>query len=365
MAVSTNLPAQVLEANIWAVHNGVLNRKDPDKLDRSEMPWLAFLNSHKKEKAFLNGAIIQKLKRASGLTSEAVDRKSRLSFQTPYFDDEMMWTPYWRHMGIEIPHKDLMDKGFSVTPNGARTGKGWAKKLMSAKDADVLIDYVTELYEEVDDAWDVDMDRLFTLDGSQATGNPLGLDALLPLVNTAGTIGGKNRSDPLFRHTVVTGSTVTAGGTLERDIQVGVRAAQNNGRGKPGKIDYAFCGDDWLDAYVAYAKANGIEYKASVDSPHGVDIAIPDEGLRWNRIKLIRNPTFAKLDADGLYSGTPWAKRAYFLTSNSWEMCYQDLDKTFSVAVDASDLRITRMSWDGYYSLVCRAPNKQFVNTIA
>lgn len=362
MAASITLPPQVVQATYWAARERVMNRR-PDVLDRSDMPWHKFLMSRKVEDVFLRGQLIQKLKRSGGLELEFPERKSARKFQEPFIDSEMYWTPTEVHLGITMTHKDYMDRGYFIPPNGSRS-KGSFRKLKKVE-ADTLLDYVAELFEEVDDNYDREIDKVFLLDGTQKTNAPAGLDARLPLDNTSGIIGGQNRSDPLFQHHVITGSTVTAGGTLQEDLNALFRAASNKTRGMKGKIDTIMVGDDWLDAYATYAKNNGIQINTDSGSPTMIDIAIPDEGRKYNRLQIVRNPTFEELDAAGLYNGTPWSKRAYLLNSKSWRFVWQGLDKYMSWPDDPYDMRETYVSWDGYYSLVCQAPNQNAVNTIA
>lgn len=362
MAASITLPPQVLQATYWAVRERIMNKR-PDVMDRSDMPWFNFLNKRKTEDVFLRGQLIQKLKRSGGLDMEFPARKGQRHFQEPFIDSEMYWTPTEAHMGITITHKDLMDRGYVVPPNGDRSRSSFRK--LSKAQGDTLIDYVEELFEEVEDNYDREIDKNYLLDGTHTTNAPAGLDALLPLDNTSGTIGGQNRSDPLFQHHVITGSTVTAGGTLQEDLNALFRAASNKTRGMKGKIDMIMVGDDWLDAYATYAKNNGIQINTDSGTPTMVDIAIPDEGRKYNRLQIVRNPTFEDLDSAGLYTGTPWAKRAYLLNSKSWQFVWQGFDKYISWPDDPHDLRETFISWDGYYSLLCRAPNQNAVNTIA
>lgn len=361
---STTIPPQVLQASAYAAHEEVMNRRSPDIFDRKKMPWWSFLKKHTKERHFTRGKVIQKLQRAGGLTLQHWARREVLRFQETFIDDEMVWTPYRSHIGLEIVHTDLEDRGFTVMPNEER-GRNFPTKISRAE-GDVLMDYFAQQIEDMEDSWDVQHDQELLTDNSSDAQAPVGLDALLPLDNTTGTIAGKSRSDELFRHVVVTGSTTGASGTLERDLNTGVRLAEENGRGMPSSIDFIMAGDDWVDAYVAYAKANGLRYQRPVDEASGVDIGMPDTRLEWNGIPIVRNPTFRVLARLGLYTGTSWAKRAYFLASRTWELAYQKGKmKHFSAPMDPSDQRLSRLSLDGRHALICKKPNGQFVSTIS
>lgn len=361
---STTVPPQVLQASAYAAHEEVMNRRSPDIFDRKRMPWWGFLMKHTKERHFTRGKVIQKLQRDGGLELQHWDRRDVLKFQETFIDDEMVWTPYRSHVGLEVVHTDLEDRGFVVEPNAPR-GKNFPSKISRA-DGDILVDYFASQLDDMEDAWDTRHDQKLLTDNSGDPLAPVGLDALLPLDNTVGTIAGKSRSDELFRHIVITGSTTGAAGTLERDLNTGVRLADENSRGMPSSVDFIMAGDDWVDAYVDYAKANGLRYQRTLDEAIGVDIGMPDSKIEWNGIPVIRNPTFRILDRKGLYTGTTWAKRAYFMASRVWELAYQKGKmKQFSAPMDPSDQRLSRLSLDGRHALICRKPNGNFVSTIA
>jgi len=364
MAIGVEVPAEVVQASAYAAHEEVMNRRNPFKFDRARMPWWGFLSRNKKERHFTRGKVIEKLQRDGGLELQLWNRKEVLDFEETFIDDEMVWDPFRAHMGLEVVHADLEDRGVSVAPN-EKPSKNLGTKIPSAA-GDVLIDYFAAQIDDMMDAYDVRHDELLLRDGTQSSLAPAGLDGLLPIDNTTGEIGGQSRSDALFRHIVIPGSSTGASGSLERDINRGVRLAEENTRGFPANIDFIMVGDDWLDAYVDYAKANGLRYLKQLDANPGVDIGIPDSRIIWNDIPVVRNPTFRRLDSQGFYTGTPFGKRAYFLASRCWELAFQrGKDKHFSAPMDPSDQRLSRLSLDGRYALICKKPNSQFLNTIA
>ena len=116
----------------------------------------------------------------------------------------------------------------------------------------------------------------------------------------------------------------------------------------------------------AWKKCRGTNKNARAPSSRvrGVDIGMPDSKIEWNGIPVLIDPTFRRLDADGLGGGTDWEKRAYFLSSKNWELAHGK-DKDFSAPPDPSSQRLSRLSLDGRYVPVCIKPNSQFVSTIA
>ena len=365
MAIGVEVQPQVLQASAFAAHEEVMNKRDAYKFDRARMPWYGLLSKNKKERHFTRGKVIEKLQRDGGLELQLWQRKEVLDFDETFIDDEMVWDPFRGHIGLEVAHADLEDRGFVVTPNEKHNGKNIGSSIPSAA-GDVLIDYFAAQIDDMMDAYDVRHDELLLRDGTQSSLAPAGLDAIMPLDNTTGEIAGKSRADALFRHIVIPGSTTGASGSLERDINRGVRLAEENTRGFPANIDFIMVGDDWLDAYVNYAKANGLRYMKDLDANPGVDIGIPDSRIIWNDIPVVRNPTFRRLDSQGFFTGTPWGKRGYFIASRCWELAYQKgKDKHFSAPMDSSDQRMSRLSLDSRYALICKKPNSQFLSTIA
>ncbi len=364
MAIGVEVPPEVLQASAYAANEEVMNKRNAFKFDQARMPWWGFLGRHKRERYFTRGKVIEKLQRDGGLDIQLWQRKEVLDFEETFIDDEMVWDPFRGHIGLEVVHADLEDRGVTVAANEKR-GRNLGQRIPAAA-GDVLIDYFSGQIDDMMNAYDVRHDELLLRDGTQSALAPAGLDGLLPIANTVGEIGGQSRADELFRHIVITGSTTGASGTIERDINRGVRLAEENTRGFPAAIDFIMAGDDWIDAYVDYAKANGLRYLKDLDANPGVDIGIPDSRIIWNDMPVVRNPTFRRLDNQGFYTGTPFAKRAYFLASNTWELAYQrGKDKHFSAPMDPSDQRLSRLSLDSRYALICKKPNSQFLNTIA
>lgn len=360
------VPEQQVQATAVAVHAATLNKNNPDKIDREKMPLLSWLKKRKQEMTFTRGIVVQKIQRAGDSRNQYLLRNERLEFKEDFPEDEMVWDPYRVHKGRIITHADLEDRGLSVVPNdGSMSGPNIQKMPRAA--GEVLFDYFKMVMDNMSDDFDVGQNYDLWRDGTFDPLAPVGMDGLLPLDNTTGRIGGKDRSDPSFRHIVIPGSTVGAAGTLSDDLDRGIILAENYTRGVESTIDTIFAGDDWIEGYKAYARANGLRYQTEAGSPTSLDISIPDKGLHFNNIPIIRVPTFRSLDANGEAAGsTPFAKRAYFLNSKTWNLGFmKGKDKVSRSPVDPADQLISRFSLLGRYALTCRFPRGQFVSTIA
>ncbi len=363
--MTTTIPAEVLQETAYAVNQDVMNVRDPVTIDRQEMPWKSMLNRRSKVSGQAGGSTIVKLKKNGGLDIQFWERRDRLGFGESRIDLELEFPFVNIHMGMELVHDDLYDQGYDITPNAERTKNSFQK--MSEDEGNTLIDIVEEKIEDMYDSWDVKLDLAFLRDGSYDTKAIVGLDGLITSTPTVGTIGGKSRSNPKLQHTVMTGLTTTNGGTLRKKMTQMQRACNNNarGRGAKGRVDFIMAGDDFIDGYVDYATANNWDVQTKAAGTPTVDIGIPDDGLNFMGIPIVRNPTFKTLqllDAPSL----DWNKRAYMLTSKTWHLCHpKNKDRQFSVPDDQSDVRYTRMSIDGRYALVVTVPDANGLLAIA
>lgn len=364
--MARELTPEFIQEVAYAVHEEVMNRRDPIIPDRQAYPWWSFLMNKRAERSFTGGKTIVKMQKDGGLEAEHWDGRQVLTFQENRVDLQMEFEPRRTHIGAEFVHTEIEDEGYSVEPNSPR-GKRFAKKVAKA-DIDRIMNIFEQRIEDMEDAWDTRLDRIFHLDGTQDPLAPVGLDGYMPLDNTSGLIGTQPRTDPLFQHHAALGSTVTAGGTLERDLRGLIRDSEVNNRGTPSRIDFIQAGYEWIDAYVAFARANSMPYERNggMGPVKKMDIGVPDSAIHFDGIPIVHNPTFEYLDNAGLYSGTKWTKRAYLLASKTWQLGYAPGKlKKFSAPQDPSDQRVTRLSLEGRHVLICKKPNGNAVNTIA
>jgi hypothetical protein len=361
--MTITVAAERVQETAYSVYPDVQNRKNPETIDRYEMPWWSFLQSHKKTSGNANGTTTVKLKHGGGLELQFWSRRDPLGFGESSIDLQLLFPFTNAHLGLEMVHDDLFADGYDVVANAQR-GKGFAKKL-SEDEANRLIDIVEEKLEDLMDTWDVQMDLTFLRDGSYDTKAPVGLDGLLPMNNTSGTIGGQSRSNPLLQHTVKSGLTASASGTLRAGMIQAQREANRNGRGRGGRVDFIMAGSSFIDAYQDFSYKNGAIVNTDLGGNRKVDIGLPDTGLSFNGIPIVWNPTFDVLDTLEAPS-VPWKKRAYMLNSKVWRLCHTGSnDKRFSAPMDPSDQRYTRLSLDGRYCLICMCPNANSICSIA
>lgn len=361
---------EVLQRIAYAVYDDVMNRKKPIIVDRKDMAVHALLMKRKKSSGQAGGTTTIKLQKDGGFTMQFWERRDPLAFQEANIELELEFPFTNVHQGFEVVHEDLYKMGYLIKPNGTAKASGAASRL-SEDEVNVLVDWFDAVLEEWDDSFDRNLEVAWCRDGSYNTKAPVGLDGLINLSPTTGTIGGKSRSNPLLQHTVSTGLTTTANtGTLITGMTTARRAANtfSRGSGTPsGGIDMILVGDSFLDAYVEYARNNGIQYQKQVGGPiNKLDLGIPESGYEFEGISLVRANVFADLDVLEPSATIPWRKRAYMLNSKTLHFLEMaGMDKLESRAADQSDQRVTRFSMDGRYCLAISAPNRNALVTVA
>jgi hypothetical protein len=361
---------EVLQRISYSVYNDVMNRKKAIILDRKDMAYFAFLMKRKESSGQAGGSTTIKLQKDGGFTMQFWERRDPLAFQEANIELEISFPFTNVHQGFEVVHEDLYKMGYLIKPNGTSKASGAASRL-SEDEVNVLADWFDRVLEEWDDSFDRNMEIAWARDGSYNSKAPVGLDGLINLTPTTGTIGGKSRANPLLQHTVSTGLTTTAlTGTLITGMTAARREANtfSRGTGSPsGGIDLILVGDSFLDAYVQYARNNGIQYQKQIGGPISkLDLGIPESGYEFEGLPLVRANVFRDLDVLEPSATVPWAKRAYMLNSKSFHFLEMaGLDKFQSRAADASDQRVSRFSMDGRYCLAVSAPNRNALVAVA
>lgn len=347
-----------------------MNRKKEIVVDRHDLVFIKFLEKRKQSSGQAGGSTTIKLKKDGGFTLQFWERRDPLTFIEPNIELELTYSFTNVHSGFEVVHEDLYKMGYLIKPNKVGGSVSSAATRLSEDEANVLVDW----FDSVIESWDYEFDRNVELawlrDGSYDAKAPVGLDGLVGLSSTTGTIGGKSRSNPLLQHTVYTGLTTTAASGTMRSRMTQARRNANTlsaGRGGSG-VDMIFVGDDFLDAYVQFAINNGLDYQTQVSAGaiKRLDIGIPESGYQFEGIPLVRVPSFNTLDIFEPSATVAWKKRAYMLNSKTFHFLYMSgMDKFESKPADPSDQRVSRFSMDARYCLAISVPNANALVTVA
>lgn len=378
--MASSYPAEALQKIAWSSYQGVLNKKDPIKADRKNMPWFNFLSKNEGSAPLigasatgLNGPVV-KYQLTAEFDLQGIERRDQLAFSDSPIELETQFPWSTIHQGLEVVHDDIETAtGISIMPNQPRSKS--LGKLDSESDAYKLTDYWMSLMDAFDDKFDINFDQLTLTDNSANPKLPQGLDAYMSVpaatgLVTTGSIGTKLRSSSeVLQHYAEVGLTYGAGGTLRAGLTRARRQANLNMRGitkGTNGIDFIMAGAGAIDRYVAFATANNIQFTTTLaDKKRMADIGLPDSGISFEGIPIIHNPTFEILDAQ-LAPASPWTRRMYGLNSKTWRMAYAPgKKKLLSFPMDPSDQRITRISLDSKCVLIPEAINCNFLVTLA
>lgn len=215
----------------------------------------------------------------------------------------------WRscHDGFALDEDRLAQNGIIVTDDRGPTKASDSEKIM-----------LTNLIEEQAEVLRLGFQEQFSyqlhLDGTQSTDAIAGLDSLVSLAPTSGTVGGIDRAsaaNAYWRNNVSTGlSTTTSTGTILNQMEVQFRQCSRNG----GRPDLIVAGSTFIDGYRNFvlntfgrmdfgpSNTKRVEGGTSVLTFQGVEV-------QWS-------PEFQELDSR-YAPATLWEKRCYFLNTQT------------------------------------------------
>lgn len=364
------VPPEALQRISYAVYNDVMNRKKEIIVDRHDLVFKAFLDKRSKSSGQAGGSTTIKLKKSGGFTLQFWERRDPLAFVEPNIELELSYSFTNVHSGFEVVHEDLYKMGYLIKPNKTGGSVSSAGSKLSEDEANILVNWFDAAIETWDYEYDKNIELAWLRDGSYDTRAPVGLDGLVNLSPTTGTIGGKSRANPLLQHQVFTGlTTTTLTGTMRTRMTQARRRANllSSGRGSGG-IDVIMAGSDFIDAYVQFAINQGIDYQHPVASGQikKIDIGIPESGYHFEGIPIAYCPTFDDLATIEPSATVDWKKRAYMLNSKTFHFLNMaGLDKFQSHPSDPSDQRVSRFSMDGRYCLAISVPNANALVSVA
>jgi hypothetical protein len=211
----------------------------------------------------------------------------------------------WRscHDGFALDEDRLAQNGIVVNDDSSTSKASDAEKIQ-----------LTNLIEEQAAVLKLGFQEQFShalhLDGTQSSDALSGLDALVSLAPTAGTVGGIDRSasaNAYWRNNVSTGlTTTTATGTILNQMEVQWRQCMRNG----GRPDMILAGSSFVDGYrnfllntfgqITYGPGGMKRVEGGTEV-----ITFQGEEVQWS-------PEFQDLDTR-YAPATAWEKRCYFL----------------------------------------------------
>jgi hypothetical protein len=280
-------------------------KSDPVDQVNTARPFLKDLIASKVESAFSNGVF-----------NEKVYYRNQSNYQNYTGDDQVTYNRrdpsrlapfqhYEAHDGFGLNETELANNGIRiVTDSDAMPTEDEKSQIVS-----LLKVHHTALKEGFQEK----MNFEYLRDGTQDAKAVPGVDALIAIDPTTGTVGGIDRSvaaNSYWRNNFDIGITVSSAGDLIDAWEIQWRACMTYGGEQPDRI---YVGSDMLDAFRRDARAVQ-DINVSAKSSGGVALDPATGELRFHGVRVQWDPSFDALQT--LTSAAEsWAKRAYFINS--------------------------------------------------
>lgn len=270
-----------------------------------ERPLLKALMAKKKSAPGAKQFIVEQLRTGYGSNFQWFNGNQTVTYNRRVTNQQANYP--WRsaHDGLALDEDRLIQNGIVITDDKGPTNASQAEKVQ-----------LTNLFEEQMEVlrlgFQEQMSYQLHLDGTQNPDAITGLDGLISLTPTTGTVGGIDRAtNGYWRNNFATGLTTTTGtGSILNQMEIAWRAARRNG-GTPNLI---LVGSQFLDGYRNFLlnSFGRIDYTGTF----GKSVDGGTETLSFHGVPLTWSPEFAELDAR-FGPATPWEKRAYFLNTDT------------------------------------------------
>lgn len=284
------------------------------------------------------------------------DGADLLTFENRHTIADMQFDVGRGHMGYELLYQFLEKHGIRIDYKKGLREKGAAP----GKVLEVAVKVIEHHLEGVMYDWKIDFARRFWRANTDQTKCFAGFDALCPAsTNSTGTIGGRSRSNPMFRHQLVTGLSKS---NFMKNFFDLVKLAGR--KGQKGKINYWACGDDiWgilVDLFSGTDTVAGkFDYRTTQDKAMAMgekyNVALPQNCFMYEGAMIVNDPLFAELDNEEPSASPTWGKRIVGLNTNHFGIVpVMDMEKV-SHGMPYNQ-RLERWSLHGEYVEWCNHP---------
>lgn len=210
------------------------------------------------------------------------------------------------HDGFSLDEDQMLQNGIDI--------KEGETKQVSEGDKVQLANLMQEHSEALKVGSDEKYDQALHLDGTQDSEAIVGLDGLVSLTPSSGTVGGIACSNAWWQNQVALGLTTTVTtGNINDQMEIAWRKASLHAKTTPNCI---MAGAAFIDALRAFMLKSGFSHvnwsgsetrKIEIGTGGGVRT-----GIYFKGVEIEWDPTFEDLDT--LYApATPWTKRCYML----------------------------------------------------
>lgn len=278
---------------------------DPVDQVNSERPLLKWLIANRQDAVFMNGIVNEKVYKSNDANTQRFSHDDQVTFN---HRDPAVLAPF-QHFeyfeGFTLNATEMADNGVIITDDGGAQITN-AEKLQ-------IVNKIKTAYKAQKEGLQTTLDQDLHADGSQSAKAVPGLDLLVSLTPTVGTIGGIDASIASYwRNLISLDIDTTTAGAMSTALKQLWRQAQIFGGIRPNAI---FCGAAFADAYEKELRQT-VQRQVVIQGKGGtaMDGAISD--LNFNGVAVMHDPTFEALD-DIYAPATPWTNRCYFVSSKA------------------------------------------------
>lgn len=272
-----------------------------------ERPLLKALQAKKKTAPGAKQYIVEQLRARYSSNFQWFNGSSVVTYNRRQTVEQASYT--WRscHDGLALDEDRLAQNGIKISDDRSTSVASDAEKIQ-----------LTNLIEESSEVLRLGFQEQFSyqlhLDGTQSTDAVTGLDALVSLAPTSGTVGGIDRSvaaNAYWRNNVATGLTATTStGTILNSMEVTYRQCMRNG----GRPDLMIAGSTYVDGYRNFM----LNTFGRMDYGTGGFKRVEGgtEVLMFQGTEIQWSPEFQELDSR-YAPATLWEKRMYMLNTGT------------------------------------------------
>lgn len=285
-------------------------KNNPIDQVNTERPFLKKLMGMKKAFPGAKQYVVEQLRKSNGSNfqwfngSEVVTYNKRRNIEQAQFA--------WRsaHDGFALDEDRLIQNGIKITDDSKGGNVSRAELIQ-------LNNLLDEENEALRLGFEEKFDQALHVNGTADADAVTGLDTLVSLTPSSGTVGGIDASaaaNAFWRNHAATGLTVTTttGDILDK-MEIAWRACIRNGTAP----DFILVGSDFLDGFrnfmlKTYGRINygGVQEK-TIEGGSGHNSGT-ETGLFFHGKQMIWDPVFSDLDT-AFSPATAWEKRCYFL----------------------------------------------------
>lgn len=277
-------------------------RQKPEDLYNTDRPLLSKLQATKKPFPGAKQYIVEKLRTTNDSNFQWFGPDDQVTFNRKRTLDEANFAWGSAHDGFALSEEELLQNYISVTDdrNAAPT----------TSEKHQFINLITENTETLMLGFKEKLDYDLHLDGTQDADAIPGLDALIAIDPTTGTVGGIDRSvaaNAFWRNQVKLNVAIAS---LVEEMEIMWRKCTRVGGNSPNCI---IAGSVFIDAYRAATKAD-VARQINVPSKGGTGLDPSVTDLYFKGVPVVWDPVLDDLEANDPAT-QEWDSRCYFLNT--------------------------------------------------